>query len=105
MRTITSEFTVKGRWTQYPDKEMVVNKIKAGETPILKLTRDDEGQIILVNPVTNETAGCIPPNPAHEDDYDLLEAFIDLGLTMEALAIRVSKKKHYRVRVSAYIEE
>jgi hypothetical protein len=105
MRTITSDFTVKGRWTQYPGEEMIVNKIKAGENPILKLTRDDEGQIILVNPVTNETAGCIPPAPAYEDNYDLLECFLDLGLTMDAIAIKVSKKKHYRVRVSAYVKE
>lgn len=104
MRTITSEFMVKGRWTQYPGKEAIVTRIKNGEHPVLKLTRDEEGQIVLLNPETNETAGCIPPVPAYEDEYDLLECFIDLGLTMDALAMKVSKKKHYRVRVSAYVE-
>lgn len=104
MRTITSEFVVKGRWTQYPGKEDVVVKIKDGEHPILKLSRDDEGQIVLLNPETNEWAGCIPCGTSDDDDYDLLEAFVDLGLTMDAIAIKVSKKKHYRVRVSAYIE-
>ena len=105
MRTITSEFVVKGRWTQYPGKEDVVANLKDGKQPILKLTRDDEGQIVLLNPETNETAGCIPYGTSNDDDYDLLEAFVDLGMTMDALAVKVSKKKHYRVRVSAYIEE
>jgi hypothetical protein len=77
MRTITSEFVVKGRWTQYPAK----------------------------NPETNETAGYIPFGTSDDDNYDLLEAFVNLGLTMDALAMKVFKKKHYRVRVSAYIEE
>lgn len=104
MRTITSDFTVKGRWTQYPGKEAIIARIKNGEHPVLKLIRDNEGQIVLLNTETNETAGCIPPVPAYEDEYDLLECFIDLGLTMDAIAMKVSKKKHYRVRVSAYVE-
>lgn len=105
MKTITSEFMVKGRWTQYPGKEAVVNKIKSGKNPVLKIGRDEECQIVLIDPETNETTGCIPPCPGYEDDYDLLECFVDIGLTMDAVATKVSKKKHYRVRVSAYIDE
>lgn len=104
MRTITSEFMVRGRWTEYPGKEAIVNAIRAGEKPILKLCRDEDGVITLINPETHEKAGQIPPCPHYEDDYDLLECFIDLGLTMDAVALKVSKKKHYRVKVSAYIE-
>ena len=104
MRTITSEFVVKGRWTQYPGKEEVVEKLKKGEHPILKLSRNDEGQIVLLNSA-GETAGCIPCGTSDDDDFDLLEAFIDLNLLMDVIALKVSKKKHYRVRVSAYFED
>ena len=104
MRTITSEFTVRGRWTEFPGKEAVVGRIRAGEKPILKLERDEDGAIVLINPEASEEVGLIPPCPHYEDDYDILEALIDLGLTMDAVATKVTKKKHYRVRVSAYIE-
>lgn len=104
MRTITSEFTVRGRWTEFSGKEAIVGKIRAGEKPILKLERDDDGEIILINPDTNEEVGLIPPCPHYEDEYDLLECFLDLGMVMDAIAFKVTKKKHYKVKVSAYIE-
>lgn len=105
MRTITSDFTVRGRWTEFPGKETVVEKIRSGEKPILRLDRDEDGQIVLINPETDEEVGLIPPCPHYEDNYDLLECFVDLGLAMDAVATKVIKKKHYRVSVSVYIDE
>ena len=50
MRTITSEFTVRGRWTESPGKEAIASAIRAGNKPILKLGRDEDGVITLFNP-------------------------------------------------------
>ena len=100
MKTITSEFVAMGRFTRFPAKEAVVQSVKDGNHVDLSVGRDDEGQVILIDPNTQEAAGCIPPNPSYGDDYDLLESFIDLGLPMKAKAAKHTKTNHYRVQIS-----
>ena len=106
MKTMTAEFVSQGRFTRFPGKEAIINKLLAEEHPTLKLGRDDEAQIVLINPETNETAGCIPPNPSYGDNYDLLEAFIDTNTHMDVVAVQATgKNKHYRVQVSVTAED
>ena len=104
MRTISSVFVVRGRYTEYPAKERIVKRLKSGEKPILSLCRDEDGYIVLINPDTGEEVGQIPPCPHYEDDYDLLECFIDLGFAIDVIAISTTKKTHYKARVSVHTE-
>lgn len=96
-----ARFYTQGRFSRYPGKQAVITAIKNGEQPHLKCQYDEEGQIILINPKTNEKAGCIPPNPSFGENYDILAACIDLNLDMEVVAVETNgKDKHYIVDIT-----
>ena len=101
MKTMTAEFVAQGRFTRFPDKEAIIKRLLNGEHPTLDIGRDEEGQIVLINPDSGETAGCIPPNPSYGENYDLLEAFIDLEMPMEIVATKTTKAdKHYHLNIT-----
>lgn len=104
MKTMTAKFYAQGRLTRYPGKQAIINAIKEGKKPHLICKYDEDGQIVLVNPETNETAGCIPPNPRYGEDYDILAACIDMNLGMDVIAVELnSKEKHYIVEIAVPI--
>lgn len=106
MKTMTAEFVVQGRFTRFPGKEAIINRLLNGEHPELKIGRDDDGRVILINPETNEASGCIAPNPSYENNYDLLEAFIDTNTPMDVVATEAcGKDHHYRIQVTVTVED
>ena len=106
MTTMKARFYTQGRFSRYPGRQAIINAIKNGERPRLKCQYDEDGQIILVNPDTNESTGCIPPNPSFGENYDILAACIDLNLDMEVVAIATNgKDKHYIVEITVPITE
>jgi hypothetical protein len=98
---MAAEFVAQGRFTRFPGKEAIINRLLNGEHPILAIGRDNDGRVILINPDTNETAGCIAPNPSYGENYDILEAFIDMNIPMEIVATKTCKfNKHYHLTVT-----
>ena len=106
MKTMTAEFVAQGRFTRFPGKEAIIKRLLNGEHPVLNIGRDEECRIVLINPETNETAGCITPNPSYGENYDLLEAFVDTNTPMDVVATETcGKNHHYRVQVSVIVED
>ena len=106
MKNMTAEFVAQGRFTRYAGKQAVIQALKRGEHVNLIFGRDVGGQIVLINPETSETVGCIAPNPSYGENYDLLEAFIDTDTTMDVVAIETcGKDHHFRIQVTVAVDD
>ena len=95
MRNSNGWFCARGSSSKYPGRPAVIAALQRGEKVSLAFGRDEHDQIVVVNPDTREVVGCIPPlvypnDPEREDQYDLLECFIDLRM---ATPIAVKKSR------------
>lgn len=95
MRNNKDWFCARGGGSKYPGKPAVIEALQRGEKVALAFSRDEHDQIVVVNPDTHEFVGCIPPlicpdDPKREDQYDLLECFVDLRM---ATPIAVKKSR------------
>ena len=105
---IELDIHVQGRFTKFPGKEAVIDNLNHGKEVKLRVEKDWDGRIILVDRITDEPAGCIPPNPSYLDKYEILKTAVDKGFArfVEVHAIEAcSKNKHYRVKITIpYLE-
>lgn len=104
MKTMTiMEINIQGRFTMFPGKEAVINNLNNAKEVKLRVERDYDNQIILVDCATDEPAGCIPPNPSYIEKYEELAKVVDSKerayIKVEALN-SVNNNKHYRVRLT-----
>ena len=94
---------VQGRFTMFPGKENVINRLNNGKEVKLRVERDYDNQIILVDCMTDDPAGCIPPNPSYIEQYEELAKVVDSKdrayIKVEAVEA-INKNRHYRVRIT-----
>lgn len=96
------EINVQGRFTKFPGKESVIDRLNNGHEVKLRIERDLDGQIILVDSITDEPAGCIPPNPSYLDKYEVLKKIIDSGKSQFVKVHAIESchnNKHYRAKI------
>lgn len=106
--SIKMDIHVQGRFTKYPIKAAIINDLNNGKEVKLRVEKDNNGQIILVDRIMDEPAGCIPPNPSYLNEYAMLSTAIDRGFSrfVEVDAIEAcSKNRHYRAIITIpYLE-
>ena len=105
---IKMDIHVQGRTIKYPGKVAVIKDLNNGKTVKLRVERARDGQIILVDCITDEPAGCIPPNPSYSHEYAILNTAIDRGFSrfIEVDVIEAcSNNRHYRAIITIpYLE-
>lgn len=97
-------FVVQGRFTKYPGKQAVLNKLNSGKEVRLGVDVDrDDNQIVLIDLDTGSTAGCIPRNPVYINEYINLRKITDSGFSqfVDVRAVKVCPgNTHYQVAMT-----
>lgn len=105
---IKMDIHVQGRFTKFPGKVAIINDLNNGKKVKLRVERDSDGHIVLVDCITDEPAGCIPQNPSYLHEYAILSTAVDRGFSrfVDVDAIEAcSNNRHYRAVITIpYLE-
>lgn len=90
-------FPVMGKTHKYPAKTAILEAVARGETVPLTLACGDNKLIVMTQ--QGKQAGCLPPNPAVIDDYNILFDMVTQGVPVKATAVCHTELK-FAVEVS-----
>ncbi len=90
----------QGRSSVYPSRKRVIDALLLGEKPWLYFSKDEDGQIILIDYGTNMPAGCVPPNPSCVEEYSLIKNCLENGVVLDVQAVKACPHhRHFHVQV------